>query len=108
MSFFDNMFRPSSCQCGETIAFHPKMFLDHCKELNSNTHGVTEAAIRSFIKQQKIGCTWNCIRFQGTGIQMSAVYIARALFDKDVNNKFDGCEYYFNVLNGAFYSLYMQ
>ena len=108
LPFFDNMFSPSSCQCGETIAFHPKMFLDYCRQQNENTHGVTEAAIRSFIKQQKIGCTSNRIRFRGTGVQVSAVHIPRAWFDKDVINKFDGREYYVNVLNAALYRLYMR
>lgn len=108
LPFFDNMFRPSSCQCGETIAFHPKMFLEYCKEQNRDTQGVTEAAIRSFIKQQKIGCTSNRIRFRGTGIQVSAVHIPRAWFDKDVINKFDEREYYVSVLQLFTNSLYMQ
>ena len=107
LPFFD-MFSPSICRCCETIAFHPKIFLAYCKEQNRNPQYVTVAAIRSFIKQHKIRCTSNCIRFQGTGIQVSSVHIPRAWFDKDVINKFDGREYYVNVLNIAFYSLYMQ
>ena len=33
------------------------MFLNYCKDSKRDTNGVTEAAIRSFIRQQLIGCT---------------------------------------------------
>ena len=91
--FFDNLYTPSSCQCGETIAVHPKMFLDYCKDLKRDINSVTEAAIWSFIKQQRIGCTSNRIWFRGSAGQVSAVDISRTWFQEDVLKKLDQCEY---------------
>ena len=91
--FFDNLYIPSSCQCGETIAVHPKMFLNYCKDSKRDTNGVTEAAIRSFIRQQLIGCTSNCVWFHGSRVQVSAVHISRAWFQEDVLKKLNECEY---------------
>lgn len=90
--FFDNLYLPTSCQCGETVAVHPKMFLDHCKDMKRETYGVTEAAIRSFIKKQRIGCTSNRIRFRGSKVQVSTVHISREWFKEDVLKKLDDCE----------------
>jgi len=69
------------------------MFLDYCKDSNRDTNGVTEAAIRSFVRQQRIGCTSNRIRFRGSKVQVSAVHISRAWFQEDVLKKLDECEY---------------
>jgi len=72
------------------MAVHPE-FLDYCKDSKTDTNGVTEAAIWSFVRQQCVGCT-NCIRFCASGIQVSAVHISRAWF-QDALKKLDECEY---------------
>lgn len=78
---------------------HPKMFLDHCKDMKGETYGVTEAAIHSFIKKQRIGCTSNHIRFCGSKVQVSTVHISREWFKEDVLKKLDDCEQNMYMLN---------
>ena len=54
---------------------HPRLFLNFCQEQKIDTHGVTEASIRTFVKEQKIGCISSRIRFRGTLVQVSAVHV---------------------------------
>ena len=89
LHFLDKLHTPSSCQSRETIAVHPKMFLNYCKDSKTDTNGVTEAAIRSSVRQQRIGCTSNHIRLRGSGVQVTAVPISRAWFQEDALKKLD-------------------
>jgi len=71
--------------------------LDFRKDQKINVNGVTEAAMRSFIRHQRIGCTSSCIRFYTvTGAQVSAVHISRSWFKEDLIKKLDEREYFFN------------
>ena len=68
---------------------HPRLFLNFCQEQKIDTHGVTEASIRTFIKEQKIGCISSRIQFRGTNVQVSAVHVTRTWFEADVIRKLD-------------------
>lgn len=93
LKFFDQEFRPKTCTCGLVVAFNTKLALQCVKEVfgAEGTEGVTEEAVRSFIKSNGIGCTGKQVKFRmmTVGQQLRAVHVKREWFDAEIIAKLD-------------------
>ena len=93
LQFFDQDFLPQSCKCGETVTFHVQSLISHLKESGCDAaNGITDKALRFFIKDHDIGCVGKQVLFRNRKTQVSAAHIQRKWFHPDDLNALDECK----------------
>ena len=82
LSFFDQDYLPTKCTCGLTMTFHVANALNVVEKSVGKdcVNGVTDKAIRSYIKSKKIGCVGGQVNFRNSAKQVHAVHVQRNFF----------------------------
>lgn len=71
---------------GSLVAFLKSQASDHAM-------GVTEYAIRHFIKEAEIGCVGKQVQFRNNKTQLSAAHVRRAWFSDEQIHALDECKW---------------
>ena len=84
LKFFDQRIKPKTCTCGLVVAFNVASVIDCVKDVIGNecVEGITQNAIRMYVKSNGIGCTGKQVKFRMLlpRQQVRAVHMKREWF----------------------------